>query len=79
MSSLRFAVAVMMILSMRTPRTFADVFQIKVVDSQIGRGVPLVELQPTGGPKLITDSNGIVLGHFSASTNCTFGLPVSVS
>lgn len=60
MIRLRIAVAVFAILSAGASRICADVFQIKVVDSQTGRGVPLVELQPTGGPKLITDSNGIV-------------------
>jgi hypothetical protein len=60
MSRLRLTVAVFAILSTGASRLGADVFQIKVVDSQTGRGVPLVELQPTGGPKLITDSNGIV-------------------
>jgi hypothetical protein len=60
--SVRLAVAVIvaMILPPGASRICADVFQIKVVDSQTGRGVPLVELQPMGGPKLITDSNGIV-------------------
>jgi hypothetical protein len=35
-------------------------FRIKVVDSQTGRGVPLVELTPLGGQKQVTDSNGIL-------------------
>ena len=56
----RVAFVALAILSAGTPFVCADVFQIKVVDSQTGRGVPLVELQPTGGQKLITDSNGIV-------------------
>lgn len=53
------AVAVALALAATSPGR-AQLFQIKVVDSQTGRGVPLVELQLTGGPKLITDSNGIV-------------------
>jgi hypothetical protein len=38
----------------------ADVFQVRVVDSQTGRGVPLVEMTPLGGPTFVTDSNGII-------------------
>jgi len=53
-------VAVVVLLSAGASRADAQLFQIKVVDSQTGRGVPLVELQPLGGAKLITDSNGIV-------------------
>jgi len=34
-------------------------YKIQVVDSSTGRGVPLVELTPLGGPMLVTDSNGI--------------------
>jgi hypothetical protein len=36
-----------------------EYFTIQVVDAATGRGVPLVELFPQGGPALITDSNGI--------------------
>ena len=54
------AVAVVVLLSAGASRAGAQLFQIKVVDSQTGRGVPLVELQPLGWAKLITDSNGIV-------------------
>jgi hypothetical protein len=76
MSRLRLAIAVFAILSTGASRLCADVFQIKVVDSQTGRGVPLVELQPTGGPKLITDSNGIVALDDPAllNKNVPFGL-----
>jgi len=35
-------------------------FTIQVVDSQTGRGVPLVELKTTNNIRLYTDSNGIV-------------------
>jgi len=38
----------------------AQVFQIKVIDSETGRGVPLVELLPLGGSMLVTDSAGVV-------------------
>jgi hypothetical protein len=35
-------------------------FKITVVDDQTGRGVPLVELETTGGVRYYTDSNGVV-------------------
>src|SRR5579871_301308 len=35
-------------------------FAIQVVDEQTGRGVPMVELQTTGGVRYYTDSNGFV-------------------
>ena len=35
-------------------------FAIKVVDSDTGRGVPLVELRTVHGVRLFTDSNGVV-------------------
>ena len=60
MIGLRCQLAVFAMLATGGLTTHADLFQIKVVDSQTGRGVPLVELQPSGGAKLITDSNGIV-------------------
>ena len=53
-------VTLVVMLSAGASRADAQLFQIKVVDSQTGRGVPLVELQPLGGAKFITDSNGIV-------------------
>ncbi|MBI4600551.1 MAG: hypothetical protein HY721_01185 [Planctomycetes bacterium] len=34
-------------------------FAIQVVDDATGRGVPLVELETTGGVRLYTDSNGV--------------------
>lgn len=37
-----------------------DYFAIQVVDSQTGRGVPLVELRTTNNIRCFTDSNGIV-------------------
>ncbi|HLJ56468.1 MAG TPA: hypothetical protein VKT77_15625 [Chthonomonadaceae bacterium] len=37
-----------------------DVFVIRVVDAQSGRGVPLVELRTTNDIAFVTDSNGIV-------------------
>jgi hypothetical protein len=37
-----------------------EFFTIQVVDEETGRGIPLVELLPQGGPMLVTDSNGIV-------------------
>lgn len=42
------------------PALANDYFTIRVVDSQTGRGVPLVELFPQGGTPLVSDSNGIV-------------------
>ena len=71
----RLVVMVLAILSAGAPCAFADLFQIKVVDSQTGRGVPLVELQPAGGSKLITDSNGIVALEDPAllNKNISFG------
>src|SRR5688572_29813580 len=38
----------------------AQLFTLQVVDSQTGRGVPLVEMTPTGGQPVITDSGGII-------------------
>src|SRR5262245_8928922 len=35
-------------------------FKITVVDSQTGRGVPLVELRTVNHVRLVTDSNGVV-------------------
>ncbi|MBA3483347.1 MAG: hypothetical protein H0T51_16180, partial [Pirellulales bacterium] len=57
-----FVVALLLIrLAASAPRpACADVFQIRVVDSQTGRGVPLVEMTPLGGSTLLTDSNGII-------------------
>src|ERR1019366_5228257 len=37
-----------------------DYFQIRIVDEQTGRGVPLVELRTTNKISCWTDSNGIV-------------------
>ena len=48
---------------------FADQYTIKVVDSQTGRGVPLVELTPQNGTKVITDSNGIAAFSQPGSMN----------
>jgi hypothetical protein len=36
-----------------------EYFTIQVVDADTGRGIPLAELSPVRGTKLITDSNGI--------------------
>jgi hypothetical protein len=47
----------------RSPFTHGAVkscFTIKVVDSQTGRGVPLVELRTTNNIRYFTDSQGIV-------------------
>jgi hypothetical protein len=38
-------------------------FAIEVVDSQTGRGVPMVELQGTSGARYYTDSNGLIAFH----------------
>ena len=38
---------------------WARTFVIQVVDSETGRGVPLVELTPWQGPLILTDSNGL--------------------
>jgi len=38
----------------------ADVFTIRAVDEQTGRGVPLVELRTTGEIRYVTDSGGCV-------------------
>ncbi|MCA9236381.1 MAG: hypothetical protein KDA44_12985 [Planctomycetales bacterium] len=56
----RAALAGVMLLSVAAAVARGEVFVIKVVDSETGRGVPLVELTPQGGPLLVTDSNGIV-------------------
>ncbi|MEX0610680.1 MAG: hypothetical protein WD229_01055, partial [Pirellulales bacterium] len=37
-----------------------EFFTIQVVDSETGRGIPLVDLVPQNGPTLVTDSNGII-------------------
>src|SRR5262245_33506910 len=37
-----------------------EYFKIQAIDSQTGRGVPLVELLLQNGTMLVTDSNGIV-------------------
>lgn len=54
----------------------ADEYTIQVVDSETGRGVPLVELTPQNGQAVITDSNGIAV--FSQQSlmnqNVSFGL-----
>ena len=42
------------------PNRAGDYFAIRVVDSQTGRGVPLVELKTTNSIRYVTDSNGIV-------------------
>ncbi len=47
----------------------ADEYTIQVVDATTGRGVPLVELTPQSGTKVITDSNGIVAFTQSALMN----------
>src|SRR4051812_32327855 len=38
----------------------AKPFEIKVVDQETGRGVPLVELETPNNIRLFTDSNGVV-------------------
>jgi len=40
-----------------------DYFKIQVLDSQTGRGVPLVELKTVNNIRYYTDSNGIVAFH----------------
>jgi hypothetical protein len=47
----------------------ADQYTIKVVDSQTGRGVPLVQLTPQNGATVVTDSNGIAAFSQSGSMN----------
>ncbi len=37
----------------------AQLFTLQVVDSETGRGVPLVEMTPSGGATVVADSNGI--------------------
>jgi len=56
--STRLFVAIVLLVCSWTPLR-ADVFKFQVVDSQTGRGVPLVEVKPLNGPTLVTDSNGI--------------------
>ena len=46
--------------AMRASAVCANVFQIHIVDSQTGRGVPLVEMTPLGGAVMVTDSNGFI-------------------
>ena len=50
----------LILLAMAPASAAADVFQVHVIDSLTGRGVPLVEMTPQGGPTLLTDSNGII-------------------
>jgi hypothetical protein len=54
----------------------ADVYTIQVVDSETGRGVPLVELTPQNGQTVFTDSNGIVAFAQQSlmNQNVSFGL-----
>jgi hypothetical protein len=42
------------------PPESARYFAIKVVDEQTGRGVPMVELQPTNSARYYTDANALV-------------------
>jgi hypothetical protein len=46
-----------------------DYFQIKVVDEQTGRGVPLVELETVNHLRFYTDSSGVVAFHEPALMN----------
>jgi hypothetical protein len=48
---------------------FADHYTIRVIDSETGRGVPLVELTPQNGTTVVTDSNGIAAFNQSGSMN----------
>ena len=42
------------------PPEKGEYFQIKVIDEQTGRGVPLIELSTTHNLRLYTDSQGVV-------------------
>lgn len=43
--------------------TETEYFQIKVIDAESRRGVPMVELTTTGSIRHVTDSNGVVAFH----------------
>src|SRR6186997_1417323 len=59
----------LLLMAMPAVVVWADVYTIKVVDSETGRGVPLVELTPQSGTTVITDSNGIAAFNQSALMN----------
>ena len=46
-----------------------QVFKIKVVDQQTGRGVPLIELKTTNHLSYVTDSHGIIAFYEPGLTN----------
>jgi autotransporter-associated beta strand protein len=50
------------IFALATARSAADeYFKIQVLDSQTGRGIPLVELSPQGGATIVTDGGLLTL------------------
>lgn len=51
---------ILLSLTSRLPAAPADYYRITVVDSDTGRGVPLVELRTVSAERFYTDSNGIV-------------------
>src|SRR6186997_2473228 len=65
----------LLLMAMPAGVVWADVYTIKVVDSETGRGVPLVELMPQNGTTVFTDSNGIAAFSQSGlmNQNVSFG------
>src|SRR5262245_51454519 len=53
------ALAALALATAADPAPQVKPFKIQVVDSQTGRGVPLVELRTVNHVRLVTDSNGI--------------------
>lgn len=54
------ALAAGLALDVRGQGQSARYFAIEVVDEQTGRGVPMVELETTGGARYYTDSSGLI-------------------
>src|SRR6266576_3235631 len=59
----------LLLVALHAGALFADQYTIKVIDSETGRGVPLVELTPQNGTTVVTDSNGIAAFNQSGSMN----------
>jgi hypothetical protein len=60
MSMKNHGLVVFVLLAFSTPALAGEPFAIEVVDSQTGRGVPLVELRTVNEIRYVTDSRGIV-------------------
>ena len=59
----------LLLLALSARALLADGYRIQVVDAETGRGVPLVELTPQNGTRVVTDSNGIVAFNQAALMN----------